>query len=64
MVTHGLSTLQTALTAVFMSIDPVDGAGAGRLLVGVLSVRLYRLRRINLRAAHDRVNVYDTRCKT
>jgi hypothetical protein len=50
------------ITAVFIIIEPVDEAGAGRLLVVVLPVRLYRLRRINMRAAHDRVNVYDTRC--
>ena len=58
---------RTHNTAVFIIIEPVDGAGAGRLLVGVLSVRLYRLRRTNMLAAHDRVNdrvnTYDTRCR-
>jgi hypothetical protein len=53
---------RTHNTAVFIIIEPVDGAGAGRLLVGVLPVRLYRLRRTNMLAAHDRVNIYDTRC--
>ena len=48
----------------FIIIEPVDGAGAARLLVGVLPVRLYRLRRTNMLAAHDRVNIYDTRCKS
>jgi hypothetical protein len=50
-------------TAVFIIIEPVDGAGAGRLLVGVLPVHLYRLRRTNMLAAHDRINIYDTRCR-
>jgi hypothetical protein len=54
---------RTHNTAVFIIIEPVDGAGAGRLLVGVLPVRLYRLRRTNMLAAHDRVNTYDTRCR-
>src|SRR5215204_6639181 len=51
-------------TAVFIIIEPVDGAGAGRLLVGVLPIRLYRLRRTNMVAAHDWVNIYGTRCRT
>ena len=50
-------------TAVFIIIEPVDGAGAGRLLVGVLPIRLYRLRRTNMLAAHDWVNIYGTRCR-
>ena len=50
-------------TALFITIEPVDGAGAGRLLVGVLPVRLYRLRHTDMLAAHNRVNVYDARCK-
>ena len=29
----------------------------------MLPVRLYRLRRANMLAAHDRVNIYDTRCR-
>ena len=39
---------RTHNTAVFIIIEPVDGAGAGRLLVGVLPIRLYRLRRTNI----------------
>lgn len=49
-------------TAVFIIIEPVDGSGAGRLLVGVLPVRLFQLRHTNMLAAHNRVNIYDTRC--
>ena len=50
-------------TAAFMIIEPVDSADAGRLFVGAPSVRLYRLRHVNMLAAEDRVNIYDTRCK-
>src|SRR5215217_541621 len=56
--------MQLPPTAVFIIIEPVDGADAGRLLVGVLLVRRYRLRLTNMLVAHDWVNIYDTRCKT
>jgi hypothetical protein len=49
-------------TVMFMIIEPVVKAGAGRLLVGVLLVCLYQLRHSNVLAAYDRVNIYDTRC--
>jgi hypothetical protein len=46
---------------VFIIIEPVAGAGAGCLLVGVPTARLYQLRRTSMLATHDRVNIYDTR---
>ena len=57
------STGRSGPTAVFIIIEPVDGEGAGRLLVGVLPIRLYWLRRTNMLAAHVWVNIYDTRCR-
>src|SRR5918995_5108642 len=50
-------------TACFIIIEPVDGPGSGRLLVGVLPVRLYQLRHTYMLAAHDWINIHDTRCR-
>src|SRR5215218_7387343 len=41
MIGHFLLNQQTTATAVVIIIEPVDGAGAGRLLVRTLPIRLY-----------------------
>ena len=47
----------------FIIIEPVDGAGGEHLLVGVTPVVLYGLHHATMLAAHNRVNIYDTRCR-
>ena len=49
-------------TAAFIIVEPVDGAGGEHLLVGVTPVVLYGLQHATMLAAHNRVNIYDTRC--